>query len=148
MLAVQLARREGADVIGIASPDNADWLTAHGIRPVATGTGWQTRCTRRLRAASTPRSVDYGDGYVGLAGALGVPLERIVTTIDFDGGRPDRRGPCSGRTPRPAALARLAGLTRPARSTYAVRMFPLDRVREAYVELEKRHTRGKIVLVP
>jgi len=29
-----------------------------------------------------------------------------------------------------------------------VRTFPLDQVREAYAELEKRHTRGKIVLVP
>ena len=26
--------------------------------------------------------------------------------------------------------------------------YPLDRVRDAYAELEQRHTRGKIVLVP
>jgi NADPH:quinone reductase-like Zn-dependent oxidoreductase len=26
--------------------------------------------------------------------------------------------------------------------------FPLDQVREAYAELEQRHTRGKIVLIP
>ena len=26
--------------------------------------------------------------------------------------------------------------------------FPLDQVRAAYAELEKRHTRGKIVLIP
>ena len=26
--------------------------------------------------------------------------------------------------------------------------YPLDKVRDAYAELEKRHTRGKIVLIP
>ncbi|MEV0736580.1 zinc-binding dehydrogenase [Streptomyces sp. NPDC050549] len=26
--------------------------------------------------------------------------------------------------------------------------YPLDRVRDAYAELEQRHTRGKIVLIP
>jgi NADPH2:quinone reductase len=34
-LTVQLTRREGADVIGIASAASTDWLTAHGVRPVA-----------------------------------------------------------------------------------------------------------------
>lgn len=34
-------------------------------------------------------------------------------------------------------------LTVPVAATY-----PLDRVRDAYAELEKRHTRGKIVLIP
>jgi NADPH:quinone reductase-like Zn-dependent oxidoreductase len=28
------------------------------------------------------------------------------------------------------------------------RVYPLDEVRDAYRELERRHTRGKIVLVP
>ena len=28
------------------------------------------------------------------------------------------------------------------------RTYPLDQVREAYTQLEKRHTHGKIVLVP
>ena len=46
-------------------------------------------------------------------------------------------------------LAELAGLVAagelevPIAATY-----PLDRVRDAYAELEQRHTRGKIVLVP
>jgi NADPH:quinone reductase len=26
--------------------------------------------------------------------------------------------------------------------------YPLDKVRDAYAELEQRHTRGKIVLIP
>jgi NADPH:quinone reductase-like Zn-dependent oxidoreductase len=35
-IAVQLARHEGATVIGIAGPSNDEWLTAHGVIPVNT----------------------------------------------------------------------------------------------------------------
>ncbi|MEV4168398.1 zinc-binding dehydrogenase [Nonomuraea sp. NPDC049709] len=45
-----------------------------------------------------------------------------------------------------AALAELLGTGRlelPIAATY-----PLTRVRDAYRELERRHTRGKIVLIP
>src|SRR4029077_7480027 len=38
-LAVQLARRAGAIVIGLASPANHAWLTGHGVIPVAYGDG-------------------------------------------------------------------------------------------------------------
>jgi NADPH:quinone reductase-like Zn-dependent oxidoreductase len=34
-LAVQLARRAGATVIGLASPANHEWLAGHGVIPVA-----------------------------------------------------------------------------------------------------------------
>jgi NADPH2:quinone reductase len=148
-LAVQLARREGADVIGIASPANADWLTAHGIRPVAYGDG----LAGRLRAAA-PGGIDawidlYGDGYVELAVSLGVPVERVVTIIDFAAaGRTGARTVFGADTPGAAALTRLAGLIAAGSLDVPVRTFPLDRVRDAYAELEQRHTRGKIVLVP
>src|SRR5438552_9298173 len=33
-ITVQLARRAGAEVIGIAGPANHEWLAAHGIKPV------------------------------------------------------------------------------------------------------------------
>src|SRR6266446_374368 len=36
-ITVQLARRAGAEVIGIAGPANHEWLAAHGIKPVAYG---------------------------------------------------------------------------------------------------------------
>jgi NADPH:quinone reductase-like Zn-dependent oxidoreductase len=149
VLTVQLARREGADVIGIASADNADWLTAHGIRPVAYGDG----LADRLHAAA-PGGIDawidlYGDGYVELAVSLGVPVERIVTIIDFAAAeRTGARAVFGADTPGAAALSRLAELAAAGELDVPVRTFPLDRVRDAYAELEKRHTRGKIVLVP
>jgi NADPH:quinone reductase-like Zn-dependent oxidoreductase len=46
-------------------------------------------------------------------------------------------------------LAEMADLA--AKGTIAVPIaatYPLDQVRAAYTELEKRHTRGKIVLIP
>jgi len=38
-LAVQLARRTGATVIGLASEPNHEWLKSHGVIPVAYGDG-------------------------------------------------------------------------------------------------------------
>ena len=66
-LAVQLARRTGATVIGLASESNHEWLNRHGAIPVAYGDG----VAGRIRAAA-PSGVDafidtYGDGYVELA---------------------------------------------------------------------------------
>ena len=71
-LAVQLARRTGATVIGLASESNHEWLKSHGVIPVAYGDG----VADRIRAAA-PGGVDafidtHGGGYVELALALGV----------------------------------------------------------------------------
>src|SRR6266542_5791984 len=78
-LAVQLARRTGATVIGLASENNHEWLKSHGVIPVEYGDG----VADRIRAAA-PSGVDafidtHGDGYVELALTLGVAAERIDT---------------------------------------------------------------------
>src|SRR6266851_1356815 len=52
-LAVQLARRTGATVIGLASENNHEWLKSHGVIPVAYGDG----VADRIRAAA-PGGVD------------------------------------------------------------------------------------------
>ena len=72
-IVVQLLRVRGAEVIGIASPANADWLTAHGARPVAYGDG----LAERLQAAA-PHGIDafidlFGPEYLDLAIDLGDP---------------------------------------------------------------------------
>ena len=64
-IAVQLARRAGATVIGLASEANHEWLRSHGVIPVAYGAGVEdrirqaagtwTRSSTRL-AATTCRS--------------------------------------------------------------------------------------------
>jgi NADPH:quinone reductase-like Zn-dependent oxidoreductase len=149
-LTVQLAAARGARVIGLAGPANHEWLTAHGVLPVAYGDGVE----ERIRAAA-PDGVDafidtHGDGYVDLALALGVATERIDTITDFAAAqRTGVRTDGNAVGARPGVIAELAArladgrLEMPVAATY-----PLDRVRDAYRELERGHVRGKIVLVP
>src|SRR6201986_2538856 len=50
-LAVQLARRTGATVIGLASEPNHEWLRGHGVIPVTYGAG----AAERIRAGAPNR---------------------------------------------------------------------------------------------
>ena len=149
-LAVQLAAARGARVIGLASPPNHEWLTAHGVLPVAYGDGVE----ERIRAAA-PEGVNafvdtHGDGYVNLALALGVATERIDTIIDFAAAeRTGVRTDGNAVGARPEVIAELAARVADGRLDLPVSAtYPLDRVRDAYRELERGHTRGKIVLIP
>ena len=53
-IAVQLARRTGATVIGLASPVHHEWLAAHGVIPVSYGDGVADRI--RQAAGKVSRS--------------------------------------------------------------------------------------------
>lgn len=149
-IAVQLAAQDGADVIGIASEANAGWLREHGVRPVPYGDGMADR----LREAA-PGGVDawidlFGDGYLETAQELGVAPERIATIADFAGAEKSGTQVVFGyQYPGEEALSRLAGLIADgALDVPIARTYPLDQVKAAYEELEQRHTRGKIVLIP
>ncbi|BBB40129.1 Putative oxidoreductase [Mycobacteroides abscessus subsp. bolletii] len=151
-IAVQLARAAGATVIGIAGPDNDEWLTAHGVIPVNYGDG----LAERIKAAAPQGRVDafldlFGGGYVDLAlNELGVDLQRIDTIIDF--AAIERYGVQSVGNAEGASaqvLSELAALIVDGKLEVTVaQTFPLDAVRSAYELLERQHTRGKIVLVP
>ncbi len=150
-IAVQLARRAGADVIGIAGPANDDWLTSLGVRPLHHGDDLAGRL-KDLAPQGVDAFIDcFGRGYVDLAVEIGVPRDRIDTIIDWEAAaRLGTRAEGLATVGDPAAvLTELAALvaadelTVPVASTY-----PLDEVRQAYAELERRHTRGKIVLLP
>jgi NADPH:quinone reductase-like Zn-dependent oxidoreductase len=149
-LVVQLGVERGARVLGLAGPDNHSWLRSHGVEPIAYGDGVE----ERIRAAA-PSGVDafidtYGGGYVDLAIALGVAPERIDTIIDWAaaakyGAKTDGNAVGANVADLSEMAARLGDgrLEIPIAGTY-----PLEQVQDAYRELEKRHTRGKIVLVP
>ena len=151
-IAVQLAKRAGATVLGIAGPSNDDWLTAHGVIPVNYGDD----LANRLKAAAPDGRVDafldfFGGGYVELAvTALGVSPERVDTIIDF--AAVDRFGvQMAGNADASSAavLAKLAELIAAGELEVPIaEVIPLDEVRRAYRTLEQRHTRGKIVLRP
>ena len=149
-LAAQLAVLRGARVVGLASEGNHDWLRAHGIVPVTYGEGQ----AERIREAA-PDGIDafidtFGGGYVELAIDVGVPPARINTIIDFDA--VERFGVKAQGTHSIATAERLAGLAElVAEGRLEVpiaRTYPLEQVRDAFRELERRHTHGKIVLVP
>jgi NADPH:quinone reductase-like Zn-dependent oxidoreductase len=151
-IAVQLARRAGATVLGIAGPSNDAWLTEHGAVPVNYGDDLPAR----LRAAAQPGQVDalldfFGGGYVAMAVEdLGVPRDRVDTITDFAAVEQFGVLSAGGADAATAAvLAELADLiARGELDVPIAGVFALDDVRDAYRELEKRHTRGKLVLRP
>jgi NADPH:quinone reductase-like Zn-dependent oxidoreductase len=149
-VAVQLARRQGATVIGLASEINNAWLQGHDIVPVAYGDGQADRI-RAAAGGSIDAFIDtFGGGYVDLAVELGVGPERIDTIIDFEaagrhpGVKTEGTYAIAGAEPlgEMAALVAAGDVEIPIARTY-----PLDEVRAAYTELAERHTHGKIVLI-
>jgi NADPH:quinone reductase-like Zn-dependent oxidoreductase len=146
-IAVQLARRAGAKVIGIAGPSNHEWLTAHGIKPMAYGNS----LTDQLRESKVDAFIDTpGSGYVKLAIELGVAADRINTIIDFAGAQQyGVKVEGSQAALNTAVLAELAGLAAAGEIEVPIAAtFPLADVRAAFKLLEQGHTRGKIVLLP
>lgn len=147
---VQLAYNLGALVIGLSSSRNHAWLRSHGIVPVEYGEGVADRI-RAVANGNIDAFIDtYGHGYVDLALQIGVAPERIDTIIDFEAAqRHHTRTAGNADAARPEILAELADLIEKGRLEIPIAgTYPLGKVKEAYRELEKRHTRGKIVLVP
>jgi NADPH:quinone reductase-like Zn-dependent oxidoreductase len=151
-IAVQLLSRAGATVLGIAGSANDEWLREHGAVPVNYGDG----LADRLRAASPTGRVDafldfFGGGYVELAvRELGIEPNRVDTVIDFAAIETfGVLGVGSAEATDAATLAELADLIDGGTLEVPIaRVYPLERVRDAYRELEQRHTRGKLVLAP
>ena len=149
-IVVQLAVNEGAKVIGIASSAHHQWLSDHGVIPVAYSDGLE----ERIRAA-TDNHLDtfidtFGAHYVELALKLGVQPERIETIINFEAvAKYGVKAAGSAEAANAEVLADLAQLIDQGKLEVPIaRVYPLTDVQEAYRELEQRHTRGKIVLVP
>ncbi|MGA8329559.1 MAG: NADP-dependent oxidoreductase [Mycobacterium sp.] len=152
-LVVQLLTLRSVRVLGIASAGNAEWLRAHGVVPVEYGNGLAGLADRLRKAA--PDGVDafidlFGPEYVQLAIDLGVPPERIDTIISFEkAGEVGAKTEGSAEGSTPAVLTEIAGLITCGAVDFDVAAtYPLDRVADAFEELEQRHTHGKIVLLP
>lgn len=147
---VQLLLARKATVIGIAGPANHDWLREKGVTPVEYGDGLADRL-RALAPGGIDAFIDtHGVGYVALAVELGVKPDRIDTIADFEAvGKYGVKAEGSGAADTIDVLAELADLV--AAGTLEVPIaatYPLAEVREAYRELDRGHTRGKIVLEP
>ena len=146
-ISVQLAGRAGAQVIGIASPANHQWLAAHGVKPESYGAD----LADRLRKSRIDAFIDtHGGGYVKLAIELGVPRERIQTIIDFAAVREyGVKAEGSNAARNASVLAELATLIASGDLEVPIAAtFPLDQVQAAFSLLEQGHVHGKIVLLP
>lgn len=146
---VQLARRAGATVIGLAGKGNHEWLRRHDVVPVTYGEGQEDRIREAAGGAIDGFIDTFGSGYVDLAIDLGVAPHRINTIIDYakvqDGGVQGQGTHAIASAPRLGELADL--VARGELEIPIARTYPLDQVREAFTELADRHTHGKIVLV-
>ncbi len=147
---VQLLASKGATVLAIASPANHDWLTAHGAIPVPYGEG----LAERLRAAA-PNGIDafidlFGPQYVELAVELGVDPSRIETIIAREKAKEvGAKVEGSGDASTTDVLSEMAELVASGQIEIPIAAtYPLEQVRDAFAELEQRHTHGKIVLIP
>jgi NADPH:quinone reductase-like Zn-dependent oxidoreductase len=151
-IAVQLARQAGAAVLGIAGPTNDAWLVDHGAVPVNYGDDLPAR----LRAATPSGRIDalldlFGGGYVAMAVEdLRIAPGRIDTIADFDAVERYGVQSAGGADAASAAVvAELADLVAQGDLEVPIAgIFALEDVQDAYRELERRHTHGKLVLRP
>ena len=148
-IAVQLARRADATVIGLASAANQDWLAGHGVIPVSYGAGVADRI--RQAASKVDAFIDtFGADYVQVALDLGVEPSRVDTIVNFGAvARYGVKAEGSAAGASASVLAELADLIAAGQLEIPVAAtFPLGEVQEAYRLLAEGHVRGKIVLIP
>jgi len=146
-IALQLAQLRGARVIAIASPRHQRWLESKGAVVVNYGDGLKERIEKEAGGAPDAFLDFHGAEYAALAVDLGVPAQRI-NTINYPAAA--TYGTHSAGNAEGTKLEILAELARlvaegkveiPISATY-----PLGEIRQAFTELEKGHTLGKIVL--
>ena len=148
-IAVQLAKRAGATVIGLASAAHHEWLRGHGVIPLAYGDGLAEGIRRA--AGQVDAFVDtVGGDYVQIALDLGVEPSRIDTIANF--GAVEKygvKGDGSAAGASAGVLAVLAWLVAAGEVEIPIAAaYPLEQVRDAFRQLEQGHIRGKIVLLP
>jgi len=149
-IAVQLAKIAGAKVVGLASAEGHAWLAGHGVIPIVYGAGVAERIRAEAEARVDAFIDTVGGGYVELALQLGVAPGRIDTIIDFaaaakHGAKTDGNGVAASAE----VLKELSGFVETGRLEIPIaKVYPLADVRQAYSDLARGHTHGKIVLVP
>jgi NADPH2:quinone reductase len=147
---VQLLLVKGAKVVGLASESHHDWLREKGVTPVTYGEGVLERILE-----ATPQGIDgfidlFGPEYVELAIELDVPPEKIETITAFEKAQEvGAKMEGSSDATSPEILGEMAELVAAGKIELPIAAtYPLDEVREAFEQLEDRHTLGKIVLIP
>lgn len=149
-IVVQLAKNAGGRVIGLAGEANHEWLAKHGAIPIRYGDGVAERI-KEVSGGHLDAFIDtHGGNYVELALDLGIRPDRIDTIVDFRAaGKYGVKNEGNAAAGNADVLAKLATLVSEGRLEIPIaRVYSLSEVRDAYRELERGHTRGKIVLTP
>lgn len=147
---VQIAKKRGATVIGLTSESHHQWIENQGIVPVAYGENNEEQIKAALNGGNADAFVDTsGKGYVELAIKLGIAANRINTIIDFEAAEKYKVKTDGSSTAGNAdVLAEVAQMINDGNLEIPIaKTYPLKQVKEAYRELEERHTRGKIILI-
>lgn len=144
-LETQLARIRGAKVVGTCSARNFDYLRSVGVKPVLYGEGIVDRMREAAPQGVTAYIDNFGGDALALAAELGVAASRVATS--------DHRKAVELRAITATgdygmrAVEQVAKLLSDKQLSILISGFyPFDQVREAYDDLDKRHSRGKVVL--
>jgi NADPH:quinone reductase-like Zn-dependent oxidoreductase len=150
-IAVQLAKKQGAIVIGLASESNHQWLKRHGIIPVSYDGNMEENINAVLEGQMADAFIDTaGKGYVEMAIKMNISAGRINTTIDFAAAKKYKvKTDGMSAAGNAEVLSELAEMVNNGELEIPIaKSYPLNQVREAYFELEQHHTHGKIILIP
>jgi NADPH2:quinone reductase len=144
----QLAKHRGARVIGTCGDRNFDYLRQLGIKPVRYGEGIAERIRSAAGGQVTALIDNFGQDGSALADELGVPASRYRSSAD----RRDTELRLLRDDPESVAygtqlLGRLADLARIRAFTLLISgLYPLEEISDAYVDLQKLHSRGKVLI--
>ncbi|AJM76794.1 NADP-dependent oxidoreductase [Rathayibacter toxicus] len=147
-LEIQLAKLRGATVIGTCGERNFDYLRQIGVKPIIYGDG----IAERIRAAAPTGATVFLDNFGGtnpeLATELGIEPGRFHSSDDRKESELRAVWPDPDTSRRDTRiLAELVTLVRDRKLRVLVSGFyPYGYVQDAFDDLEKRHSRGKIVL--
>lgn len=148
-LVTQLVLRTRATVVGTAGVSRHDWLRSLGAIPVSYDTDLQASLSRVAPNGFDAVIDTVGHGYVDLAIKLGVAPNCINTIIDFEAAARHKvhtDGSSQVESPN-TVLAKVAKLIAADELQVPVAaVYDLKDVRQAYTQLAKGHTGGKIVL--
>lgn len=144
----QIAKHRGARVIGTCGERNFDYLRQLGIRPVKYGDGIVERIRRAAEGPVHAYIDNFGKDGREIADELGVAPTRYRSSADRRDVElrlleDDEASVAHGT----AQLTRLLDLAqRGAFRLLVSGLYPLDELVEAYEDLAKLHSRGKVVL--
>jgi NADPH:quinone reductase-like Zn-dependent oxidoreductase len=142
--AVQLARIDGARVIGTASERSFEYLRGLGADPVRYGDGLADRVKSLAPSGVTAATDLFGTETALVALELGVPASRISMIAGQLPGITTVAGfqAVAGTLERVAALIAEGKLEVPIAATY-----PIEKIREAVTLQASRHVQGKVVVM-